>query len=331
MRDFLYLGFNEDEAHRKVFDAVQIVIPGTHRLLANVEFSDPNTYSRQDVWHDSVSLFVSAADICRHNRSDLGHSRRHPQASRHRSARVPGRFGQRILADERVVERARRQRDRPVPIPDNVRLYFASSFQHGGVAGLLNPPGAARAVRDATQGNGWAPTLRALLVALDEWADRGVVPPKSNYPRSRTRRSSRWTTARRHFRRFPASTPDRAQRAVAPRLRIGFTSTGGRIAKSPVTRSPVSGVRPEDRRRWARRRGHPGGRSRGADGDAHGMECACDGRRPADLCGLSGSYVPFAKTKAERQSNDPRPSFEERYGDRAGFVTSRRRGGSEAR
>ena len=36
-------------------DAVQIAIPGTHRLLANVEFADPNTYSRQDVWHDSLS------------------------------------------------------------------------------------------------------------------------------------------------------------------------------------------------------------------------------------------------------------------------------------
>ena len=55
MRDFLYLGFNEDESHRKAFDAIQIIIPGTHRLLANVEFADPNTYSRQDVWHDSLS------------------------------------------------------------------------------------------------------------------------------------------------------------------------------------------------------------------------------------------------------------------------------------
>ena len=45
------------------------------------------------------------------------------------------------------------------------------------------------------------------------------------------------------------------------------------------------------------------------------------GRRPTDLCGLSGSVFPFAKTKAERQAkNDPRPSFEERYGNKAGFV-----------
>src|SRR6266849_4924643 len=55
MRDWLYLGFNEDEKQREVFDGVQVIIPGTHRLLANVEFADPNTYSRQDVWHDSLS------------------------------------------------------------------------------------------------------------------------------------------------------------------------------------------------------------------------------------------------------------------------------------
>ena len=55
MRDFLYLGFNEDEAHRKVFDAVQIVIPGTHRLFANVEFADPEHLLAPGRRHDSLS------------------------------------------------------------------------------------------------------------------------------------------------------------------------------------------------------------------------------------------------------------------------------------
>lgn len=55
MREFLYLGFNEDESHRRAFDAVRIAIPGTHRLFANVEFSDPNVYSRQDDHRDYVS------------------------------------------------------------------------------------------------------------------------------------------------------------------------------------------------------------------------------------------------------------------------------------
>src|SRR4029077_1567226 len=45
------------------------------------------------------------------------------------------------------------------------------------------------------------------------------------------------------------------------------------------------------------------------------------GHRETDLCGLNGSVIPFAQTKAARQtSGDPRPSLEERYGDHAGFV-----------
>ena len=42
---------------------------------------------------------------------------------------------------------------------------------------------------------------------------------------------------------------------------------------------------------------------------------------PERACDRDGSYVPFAKTKAEREaSGDPRPSIEERYGSRAAYV-----------
>ena len=45
------------------------------------------------------------------------------------------------------------------------------------------------------------------------------------------------------------------------------------------------------------------------------------GIRAGDLCRLSGSYIPFARTKAERLANgDSRLSLEERYKDHAGFV-----------
>jgi hypothetical protein len=40
-----------------------------------------------------------------------------------------------------------------------------------------------------------------------------------------------------------------------------------------------------------------------------------------ELCDRDGSYVAFAKTKAEREAaGDPRLSLEERYGSRAAFV-----------
>ena len=52
-----------------------------------------------------------------------------------------------------------------------------------------------------------------------------------------------------------------------------------------------------------------------------GWNVRAPGHRDPDLCGLSGSFIPLPKTKAERQAkNDPRPSLEERYGDGSGFV-----------
>jgi hypothetical protein len=45
------------------------------------------------------------------------------------------------------------------------------------------------------------------------------------------------------------------------------------------------------------------------------------GAGEGDLNGLTGSFVPFRKTKAERAAaGDPRPSLEERYGSQDGYV-----------
>ena len=42
-----------------------------------------------------------------------------------------------------------------------------------------------------------------------------------------------------------------------------------------------------------------------------------------DLCDLTGSYIPFAVTKAERiANNDPRPSLQERYGSGTGYAAA---------
>jgi len=42
-----------------------------------------------------------------------------------------------------------------------------------------------------------------------------------------------------------------------------------------------------------------------------------------DLCDLTGSFIPFAGTQAQRTANgDPRPSLHERYGTTAGYVVA---------
>ena len=48
---------------------------------------------------------------------------------------------------------------------------------------------------------------------------------------------------------------------------------------------------------------------------------AAEAGAAGELCYLEGSFVPFAKTKAEREAKkDPRASLEERYQDRAGYA-----------
>ena len=72
---------------------------------------------------------------------------------------------------------------RPVFAPDNVRLHLLSNFQHSGGDPTAEAPGTDDLCANPTNPNYHGPTHRALLMALDAWADRGVEPPPSRYPR----------------------------------------------------------------------------------------------------------------------------------------------------
>ena len=56
-----------------------------------------------------------------------------------------------------------------------------------------------------------------------------------------------------------------------------------------------------------------------------GRNVRADNFPPGELCGLAGSYIPFAATKQERMANgDPRPSLEERYKSAQDYTEKRR-------
>lgn len=58
-------------------------------------------------------------------------------------------------------------------------------------------------------------------------------------------------------------------------------------------------------------------------GTSTGWNIRSPAHRGPNLCVLTGSYFPFATTKAERlQSGDPRPSLQELYGSHQGFVNA---------
>jgi len=326
-RDFLYLGFNEDEAHRRVFDAAIIYTAGVHRLFANVEFADPNTYSREDDRHDFLSYsyppltFAVTIDPISGIRDGI---LKRP-ATDPLVMEIVGEdeFWQ-WQASLNVIDGAGNR----VPVPDNVRLYLNSGFSHINTAGLLSPaqsPGPCQYPRQVGLNTG--PSLRALTVAIDGWADQGIDPPKSNYPDDE-RTLVTLAEYRAAFPKIPGVSPPTVLSELNV-LNFGplFSSVGGRLTILPPLRGAsypglmvpkpdkdgidIAGIRPMQ--------------VRSPLGTALGWNFRAPGHRPPHLCGAPGespgSFIAFAKTKAERlASGDPRLSLEERYKDHAGFV-----------
>jgi len=320
LRDWLYLGFNEDESHRKVFDAVQITIPGTHRLLANVEFGDPNNYSRQDLWHDAgsysyppLTFAVTTDPISGIRDGILKRPATDPLVFQVDSANE---FWQ-MNASLNVHDGS----GKAVPIPDNVRLYYTPSYQHGGGTGLLHPARPAGMCQAPTQGASWPPTLRALLVALDAWAEQGVAPPPRNYPTIAAGTLVPLEQARAAFPVIPGvKFPSVINELALPNFGPRFTPTGGRVV-APTLGRKYQVLVPKPDKDGLDLDGIRTMEVAAPTATLTGWALRAAGRRENELCGLAGSVLPFARTKAARQANgDPRPSIEERYGDHAGFV-----------
>lgn len=319
-RDFLYLGFNEDERHRKVFDAAWLSVPGTHRLFANVEFADPNTYSRQDDRHDYLSTSVAPLTFAVTTDPVSGVR----DGILKRPATDPL-VMQVVTENEFWQFRASLDvadgRGRPIPTPDTVRLYFMSAYEHTGSlpAVFPAPRGTCQYPRNLMY---HGPTLRALLVALDAWADRGVPPPPSNYPRLDDGTLVSLAAARAAFPAIPGvAFPTRLNELEQLDFGPSFTAAGGRLTLPPKTGASYSVFVPRPDADGQSAAGIRPLEVRAAAGTHTGWNLRDPAFRGADLCGLSGSFFPFAATAAERQARgDPRPSLEERYRDHAGYV-----------
>ena len=325
MRDFLYLGFNEDESHRKVFDAVRLLIPGTHRLFANVEFADPNVYSRQDQHSDFLShsippltYAVTTDPISGVRDGILKRPATDPLVFHVDSANE---FWQ-MNASLNVHD----GRGRPVPVPENVRFYLAAGHSHVGGSGVAAMPTVTGTCRYPTNGNlSYSSLLRALIVALDGWADQGIAPPPSRYPSVADKTLVSVAEAGRMFPKIPGvSFPAVMNELTSFQYGPGFRATGGSVAgRAPERGKKYQGLVPA-----LDSDGMDLGGIKTADvaapvGTNTGWNLRQAGPREADLCGLSGSFFPFAKTRAERlASGDPRLSLEERYKDHAGFVAA---------
>ena len=333
LREYLYLGFNEDEAGRRVFDAVRIHIPGTHRLFANVEFSDPNIYSRQDRTPDFTShsypplTYAVTTDPVTNIRGGI--LKRPDTDPLVFHIDTSNEFWQ-MKASLNVHDGL----GNPVPVPDTVRFFLMASHPHGGATGVGVVPterGACEYVTNSYRST--APAMRALLVALDEWADQGIEPPESNYPDTRRGTLATIREVARTFPEIPGVTfPTVINRLDTLDFGPTFGPQGGRQTILP----PARGARYRLLIPTTDRDGHDVAGIHTVDiaapvGTNTGWNLYPAGARGKDLCGLTGSFFPFARTREERlASGDPRRSLEERYGDHDGFVQAVRRAAEDS-
>jgi hypothetical protein len=153
--------------------------------------------------------------------------------------------------------------------------------------------------------------MRALLLAMDSWIQRSAAPPASLYPRVSADQAV--TLGAVQFPKvpgiaFPART-NRAWRAdfaqEPPKLGAAYPVLVPQVDRDG---NDVAGIRmPEIQAPLAT---YTGWNLRAKEIGA-----------PDELYSMQGSWIPFARTKEERQkAGDPRLSIAERYANRADYL-----------
>ncbi len=207
--------------------------------------------------------------------------------------------------------------ERDLPPAPEARIYMIAGAQH--YVGVLRERGIfANCVNTLNHYR----VMRALLLALDDWVRDGTEPPPSTYPRIAdgtlvTLAAQRGTFPRIANFRLPESN------LRPPRLDLGARFETERVADQvpPVMGEPFVTLVPRP----------------DADGNDQGGISPPELRVPLgtrtgfntrnDAAGFpwatgrwDGSFLPFARTEAERQAaGDPRPSLEARYAGRGAF------------
>lgn len=316
LRDFIYHGFNEDEAHRKVFDAVAPHVAGGGRLYLNYQFARPVTSSQQHTNQLDPELFPHTYNVIK----DAQTGRRDGILKRPKTDPL-------IFHTQTSTEYWQKRgclahtdgRGRDLRLPDNVRLYVIASAQH-------NSPFGSEPVRDDSQlpinplpaGD----ILRALMVALDLWATKGIEPPPSRYPTIKNRTLVA-PTKNNGFPKIPGVSYE------ALYNRQLFLDYGPEILRGKMTVHPPKPLGNGAYKIFVPKVDQDGNDLPGIRlpaievpiGTYTGWNLRPRGLAEGELAGLLGSFIPFAKTEAERRAaGDPRSSLEKRYKNQNDYV-----------
>jgi hypothetical protein len=311
LRDFLYLGFNEDLSGGMVFDGLMPHIAGGRRVAMNYRFglNGRNARHPQDpAWQADLFPFTyqSLADPLSGRRDGL--------MQRCRLNATCPRVIQTDSEHEWWASRASLLvtdlQGNHLDLPPDVRAYMIAGSPHFATPGdhMKSAPAMALPVNPMHAG---AP-MRALLTAMQAWITTGVEPPASRVP------------MRAHGTLVEAS--DAVPRGI-PGLPYTAIYTGASYTDPTVFPAKLLGMYPvfvpradRDGMAIAGIRMLPLAVPRAT---YTGWNPRAEGFGAGTLFPLQGAVVPFAATRAEREAKgDPRLSVAERYADSAAYVAA---------
>ena len=180
LRQFLYLGLNEDEAERMVFDGVLVHIAGGKRGGDfNMRFGQPSASLPSDPFPFNE---MGATDPVS-GRSDGLLER---LAVRHRVPKIffTNTSCEYWRGDASLIHTDATGTRDIEPIASSRFYHFAGTQHSAGTLPLTdtNPQNGERG-QQALNSVDYNPLLRALLVQMDRWVSQGEEPPASRYPR----------------------------------------------------------------------------------------------------------------------------------------------------
>jgi hypothetical protein len=314
LHDYLYLGFNADEAGRTVFDGLMPHVSGGKKTFTNYRFSQPgrSPYQHADMLYPGADFPFTYPVI-----TDMLTGKSDGFLARCLAA---GNCPKIIKTDSEIEFYQQRAslvvtdtQGNALDMPDNIRLFLLSNLQHFAMAKAKSEM--VKICAFPTNPLNAGPPARALLVALDGWISNGTLPPASRYPS-----------------RSDGTLVLPAIDDVGFPLLPGFAYTS-RLARPTVIKSeempPTKGaaypvfVPKTD----ADGRDIAGLRLPTLEAPAAthtGWNLRKAGFGEGELCDNNGAMISFAATREERlKNNDPRLSMAERYpneGDRAGAI-----------
>lgn len=341
VRQFIHLGFNQDEAGRQVYDGAWPIIAG-RRLALNFRWAQPDSVLElyqlgsegpqwwadyQDVTRGLPSLGI--LDRCQSSGTC-------PKIVEHMGSTE---FWALKLASGWVGTDAAAD----LPLPDNVRRYYIPSTTHGGGNGGFNSslpgvtlPTVGAACPGNNYGTGILPAnpvsetevVNALRAAFRNWVMNGTPPPPSRYPTLSDGTLVPPTKDAMGFPGIPGLPSTAPMGLLSPLLDYDWGATFDPIDLAGVPANlppaikqvivlPVPRVDSDGNELG----GVPVVLRDAPLGTYLGWNITAAGFHEGEICNYVGGMIPFARTAAERlASGDPRLSLEERYTNHAGYV-----------